>query len=816
MVVKLRLFYNRVCIEKNRTWDEELSEELKEEWTQIYRELHKVKNCEFPRSLIPPQVKVKSPPCSLIIFVDGSLIAYAAAAYLRFEGRDWIVANLLTSLVKIAGTRRITAPKSELLAAELGVKLANQIAIETEGNIKIEQTYFFTDSKILLAQLEMDPTRLDLFTGSRTQFILDNTNKADWWWIPSGANPADLATRSRAKVEEVQSAFWLNGGFILDPQTCWPSRRLHQEEVMENLPNTEELLTAQMLVKSLELKKPARDDTLLNLTKRHRSLKKVLNVLKRCLSWRFRNHSEIDLEIKAKNLLIESSYQDSKEIVKRRQFFNGIIEEEGRRYYLKMRNFENYNQNKLIIISPSSYFGQLLIKDGHDCYGHLNSVRVVQAKLQQQGFYIPFSAKSIAKEKKNCPLCKKLLANPAVQKMGDMKRHRFQTAKPFTSIFVDLAGPFRAFDSIKRRTTGKVWCLVVSCTYTRAVSLFALENQSADAVVNALDRHKSRYGQFLQVFSDLGTNLVAAGKLSKPSEVVDEEETLGGEDLKKIFRGVVWNHGVPRAPWIVGGAESIVKMLKKQLKVLRIQEGHKKLSPLEYETLFQRIANTINNRPIVMASEPGRSLSPNDLLFGYNQQPVDQEGPQESRLTVRHAAIQASLKTWWKIYHSDFLKKAGNLSKWKTETPNLKVGDICLLLDSPNDVGSYRLGRVVEVFPDERNLVRKVAVEYSLTSGQKNIVQRSIRTLSKLESEEDFGNNTKTEDLEADAEDEDDEHASVGYSSDSDDLEGNVGEEDMDTSTLPAKTKLRIQVQYPENIEVMKDLKLKGQGRLRK
>ena len=175
--------------------------------------------------------------------------------------------------------------------------------------------------------------------------------------------------------------------------------------------------------------------------------------------------------------------------------------------------------------------------------------------------------------------------------------------------------------------------------------------------------------------------------------------------------------------------------MKRQLKIFRIKEGDKKLSALEYETLFSRIAATINQRPLVKITEPGLTLCPNDVLHGHNQSSVDQERITDSNLLTRYKTVQMSLRTWWKIYHDDFLKTAKNMYKWQNEKQNLKIGDLCLMLDSPNQVGSYRVCRVVQTYPDDRGLVRKVLVEYS-HNNSKIQVKRSSHTLSLLLNED--------------------------------------------------------------------------------
>ena len=50
--------------------------------------------------------------------------------------------------------------------------------------------------------------------------------------------------------------------------------------------------------------------------------------------------------------------------------------------------------------------------------------------------------------------------------------------------------------------------------------------------------------------------------------------------------------------------------------------------------------------------------------------------------------------------------------KWKTQKRNLRVGDIVMMRYQGNLVDDYRIARVSEVFPDERQLFRTVKVSY--------------------------------------------------------------------------------------------------------
>ena len=81
-------------------------------------------------------------------------------------------------------------------------------------------------------------------------------------------------------------------------------------------------------------------------------------------------------------------------------------------------------------------------------------------------------------------------------------------------------------------------------SFSRETLVTALENYSADAVLSGMSRLKSRFGQFKTEYSDLGTNLIAAGRLDKSLDE-DETEFEGGQSWPNHFPGVVWKPGAP-------------------------------------------------------------------------------------------------------------------------------------------------------------------------------------------------------------------------------------------------------------------------------
>ena len=72
---------------------------------------------------------------------------------------------------------------------------------------------------------------------------------------------------------------------------------------------------------------------------------------------------------------------------------------------------------------------------------------------------------------------------------------------------------------------------MIACMYNRAVWVTDLENYSVDAVLSGMSRLKSRFGQFKPVYSDLGTKLIAAGRLNQ-SQDEDDPEFEGGQEVR--------------------------------------------------------------------------------------------------------------------------------------------------------------------------------------------------------------------------------------------------------------------------------------------
>ena len=92
-----------------------------------------------------------------------------------------------------------------------------------------------------------------------------------------------------------------------------------------------------------------------------------------------------------------------------------------------------------------------------------------------------------------------------------MAKHAFprtQIAPVFYNVMIDTVFGFKGKPYKQARKSIKVYALVIVCLLTSATSIIALEGLETQDVIQALEKHSSRYGVPANVFVDQGTQLV--------------------------------------------------------------------------------------------------------------------------------------------------------------------------------------------------------------------------------------------------------------------------------------------------------------------
>jgi len=184
---------------------------------RFFIDLFELELIEFPRSLWPMENVVGKP--DLVLFSDGSVLAYGCVAYVRWmldTGDYWT--SLVISKSKIAPKNRITVPRLELNGAVLAKRLREFIVSQVD--IEFDNIFHLVDSSTILGYLHKQDSKLKPFEGIRVSEIqmsgefLQGRLK-NWSRIETKNNPADWATRPRSVSELASDGFWQRGPAFL-------------------------------------------------------------------------------------------------------------------------------------------------------------------------------------------------------------------------------------------------------------------------------------------------------------------------------------------------------------------------------------------------------------------------------------------------------------------------------------------------------------------------------------------------------------------------------------------------------------------------
>jgi len=259
----------------------------------------------------------------------------------------------------------------------------------------------------------------------------------------------------------------------------------------------------------------------------------------------------------------------------------------------------------------------------------------------------------------------------------------------------------------------KIWVLVYTCRSTRAVCLLATSGYSTDKFLVRHAEFVYRHGDPATLVSDRGTQLVKAGM------VLGADSHPTNWNWKKIVeanKATNWTFTEIGCPWRNGLSESMVKLTKKCLS--KAVPDDAKLIYGEYVTLLAGVTYTINCRPLGIfgssdLQEEIQPLTANMLLLGRSDN--DSKRPDydlDISLPKRSAYVKDLLDKWWSLWIRQVWPHLIPCKKWRSESRNVEVGDICLLFFPGSLTGQYKLVRVVETFPDANGLVRTVSIIY--------------------------------------------------------------------------------------------------------
>ena len=348
---------------------------------------------------------------------------------------------------------------------------------------------------------------------------------------------------------------------------------------------------------------------------------------------------------------------------------------------------------------------------------------------------------------KNCPLCMKNKKKLCGQQMAKIRPEGLVVCRPWTFVSLDFAGPYKVRGVVNSRARMKCWVLVYVCRSTKAVCLLATCGYSTQSFLLRHAEFVARMGAPRKIVSDRGVQLVSAGI------VLAGKESPEKWDWKRVTR----DNSTSSWEFVIGSQhrnglpEATVKVLKKSL-AHALHPGVV-LAYDELVTLLSRISYSINQRPLGLANTSQSSqqednmvpLTPNMMLLGRSSNespPLDYT--EDDRFCSRLSYVSTVETTWWKKWVKEVLPTLLPYTRWRKQQKNLSVGDVVMMWYTGNMKDHYRLARIVEVFPDQKGLVRTVRVKYRKKNmkeprtvcSSKNLVEEkvSVQRLQLLES----------------------------------------------------------------------------------
>ena len=529
-------------------------------------------------------------------------------------------------------------------------------------------------------------------------------------------NIADWITRGRKPAEIGLNSIWQTGPeFLRFPEHEWPiCKPNYQKELPEQIKTV--MLAEAKSEDSLE----ARIDInrYSNYTKLIRVTARVLSLYKRKPRPSLKNVTstltpeDIDRAerfwiLRCQKLLTADM---EKGIFKRlcpRMREDGIIVVGGRvEKWLEI----SYNKNDLILLPYEHRFARLYAEYIHQ-RGH-HGVSSTVSKIRAR-FWITNIQRMVRSIKYNCVICKKIDKQLCQQKMGKLPEERLKPSPPWHYTGIDLFGPFKIRDEVKRRTYGKCYGVIFNCMCTRAVHLDLAPDYSTETFLLVLRRFVSLRGYPAKLYSDNGPQLVAADK-----ELKDITKNWNWDELLEfgVTEGLQWEFSPADAPWYNGTSEALIRSVKRGLN---IAIGDNIMTFSELQTACFEVGNLINERPIgkhPTDTDDGVYLSPNDLLLGRSTSRVP-SGPFRETTNPRHRFefVQNIVKSFWRKWTRDYFPSLLIESKWHTAHRDVKVGDVVLIQDSNLVRGNWKLGKVITAKPSKDGRVRRVEIVYKNT-----------------------------------------------------------------------------------------------------
>ncbi|XP_055645196.1 uncharacterized protein LOC129781554 [Toxorhynchites rutilus septentrionalis] len=630
VIVQAKIFMQKLwTIDSN--WDDPLSEDLQEYWSEYRKNLTSSKTFFIPRW---SGFKRNCVDVQWHGFCDASEKAYGACIYLRCSQLDGsITIQLMTSKSRVAPldeTRRKrkkqSIPRLELSSALLLSHLFDKV----HRNIPVtEKAYFWTDSTIVKCWLASSPSRWQVFVANRVSEIQHLTKHGVWNHVPGTENPADILSRGITPQELQRQHSWFNGPAWLHQHPMnWPKETHSTVEYFDSA-ILEEKVSVSMVTQH-----SCRNDIFYLRS----SFPKLVRLI--ALIRRFRHNAQerhrycriggpinsneykIAIEHLVRLSQQESFHREYLNLAKNKQVEHSsrirslypLLQDDIIRVGGRLRHASVSEDRKHPIILNNHHPLSKLILD----YYHIKLYHAGQQMLiasVRERFWITNIRKLARKVIHKCVICFRAKPRATEQLMGDLPPERVTPAPPFLRVGVDYCGPFHVTYPNRRGSPMKCFISIFVCLVTKAVHLELVADLTTEAFLAALKRFIARRGKPITMMCDNAKNFVGANRELKELRNLFYKQQFQNSVVKEMAEDRIDFKFIPaRSPNFSGLWEAAVKLFEGAFKRTI---GTRVLQYDEMHTVLTQVEAILNSRPLTpLSNDPGdfEALTPSHFL----------------------------------------------------------------------------------------------------------------------------------------------------------------------------------------------------------
>jgi len=740
-------------------WDDRIPPDLLKDWREWLADIENVAKLKIPRTYCNLASLSGADSIQLHIFCDAGAEAFGCAAYFAINIKGEISTRLIMAKAKVTplrlktGTEIREIPRLELMSALLAARLGKTIK-DIYNRIEME-TYYWTDSEIVLKWIVNPNHRLIKFAISPVEEILELTERSQWNYVSTHTNPADLCTKfKKIDFSDSDSHWFIGPDFLKQPKATWPQiapEKLKLDEILiiNNIYlqklnySTHELptidctfakdtkldrlspfvrstwiklvrATARVLKVFMDAFIPMyQKDQIDNLTARKEMKRKFESFTHLTASDRERAEHFLFRKIQRESFPDDyESLRKGKQVTRKDWLeLNVFMDPQG---LIRINSRANLNslsfpQQFAPLLPRNNETVHYMLRHYHMEYKHVcleSQVAAVRTKC-----WIPQLRRTLKTIKATCNICNLKNAKRYNPQMAPLPTYRVDpNLQPFEVTGVDCLGPLQ----IKGRT--KTWIMIFACTLTRFIHLHILDSLESLRVLEAIVIFWGAHGPVRRFLSDNGTNFVGAARLLREDyenaqKQLQKPRNILAQKLSESY-SVDWEFIPPGSPWFGGCYERLIKEVKRSIAEV-LTRRRKAVSKIELSIAIHEASHRINQRPLThnsIAADDDVILTPHilakhrpgwPLLPGMHKNkyaPIDDKSIYQNG---RKLADQIMEK-----FVSLYLPELTRRAKWIKSTPSLVENDLVLYITPNNTRKEFMRAKVIKVYRGRDGVVR--------------------------------------------------------------------------------------------------------------